>query len=78
MLTFLVPIGQQRASEVHTLSIPALRDHVDLFADNFFISLFGMEGIGNVEHADRAVHEGVDEERGVVGAEANIDRQWNL
>ena len=28
--------------------------------------------------AGRAVQEGVDEERGVVGAEANINRQWNL
>src|SRR5436190_18251675 len=71
----LVPMRQQRTGEVKPLPIPALRDHVDLFADWSLINLFRFLCIGNDEDAAFAVAETTNKQCFVVSAQADIHRQ---
>src|SRR5580765_942583 len=58
----LVPIGEQRACVIDTLAVPALRDHVQLFADLSLVDLLRVVGIRHVIDTGLAIHEAVDEE----------------
>ena len=70
---FLSQFAQERAGEVEPFPVPALRDHVDLFADLFLVNLFRLLRIGNVEDAALAVTEAIDKECFVIGAQADVD-----
>ena len=51
----LIPISKQRGSKINALSIPALLDHVDLFANLLLHDLNRRMGIGDVVESNFTV-----------------------
>src|SRR5207302_748250 len=68
VVALLVPVGEQRGGDVDALSVPALRDHVDLLPGHLLVRLHGLGRIGQVEAPRLPVHERVDPQALAVGA----------
>src|SRR3984893_3010074 len=59
IVALLVPMFQQRRGDIDALSIPALRNHVDLLACDFLVDRHWLRWIGNVEQMGGAVHKSI-------------------